>query len=1080
MTPQFTISIFFISSSNNTLIIKFEKIFRHKNWQSEFGFIQEIIKKGSFRTQEYKEIVFDFSSCIWVDPLPLVSLIVTLNYTKSNVTFLFPSAALAETSKTLNVWAYFVTHGFSSALSILPNVIFKIIDKHPEISSDYENLDIIPHKVFEKIFLHFATEQYYSNSLILPLHIKDLSKVSDLEEFSHSIIKEIKNGISLKIPRFDLEQVLHKIEVALHEIILNVQDHAYPNEDKKMIGIYIRYRDGLLRTTLTKENKDNIQKSIGLNNSDGAFEGTFGIGGEFENCRELSSHTYIPNKIGFFEIMLSDVGIGMSKTLNEHLNQYPFRELIRNVLNRGDLRNKKNITLSKTRAGGLKLVADLWKKDSNKHFLALYEGKEVIGETLPFKTQTVFYKDTHDVIYPIEGLNFLLRFTIDDEFTTESRKNWSDNIVIPDYIQDILIKKQTENLSKDKFGEINKIPVVDFRFKEEKQYLKGNKNKQNLLILSSPKISKNEVWNYYFGSNTYINNSASNELTIFIADIPPFQHFIYESALIESPTFASWAKKIQEIVFVDKNLRFCFLNREIHSENTFIYRVNLEKTTNYLINPKTLSKNGIFDPSNDLSDFLQLLKFHDSRRFWDNVKNKVAIENGVRKDTSYVAGFYKGKIEWDKEHNLEYYLDFNTILNDTFNNQLFKILMERAPFFTFKNNYEIRSLDILTKPLVQISQSSFSTDDTLFTSYNNRETNDNTSILLLGSIFVSGVAWFDLMEHLKKENVSAQSMYFFVHKNAYSSDLPMSLLFWARDEIIDELAENRPVEGYKRVGKSPIIAENGYKFYKIPRYDEQGKPVYFRSPKDTYNDWQSSIDSIIKIGNYEYGNNVDLIKIDLLREISISFQRPEEKDLVQYLINHFYYSIFKNNDGLNNNSELSELKKGVNEFLKDPSNKIFFNDVTFIVYPTHLNTNYTISKVTDVLELILTPEAFNTFQKKLIALPTIRKGKGSSPYLFSPLSIEHIKDEIRDLRKNSEGCKTNVILFDCSVISGVTRKEIKHLLLTLGADDVRSFSIIDRNCLSITSPNRDRRRSYWRLDIPRLSSTENNPITDSI
>ena len=68
-----------VTTLTEQILISFPKYYRNNTWGNYFGKIQDILRD----TQSIgKKILLDFSVCTWVDPLPIMSLLIELHRNK--------------------------------------------------------------------------------------------------------------------------------------------------------------------------------------------------------------------------------------------------------------------------------------------------------------------------------------------------------------------------------------------------------------------------------------------------------------------------------------------------------------------------------------------------------------------------------------------------------------------------------------------------------------------------------------------------------------------------------------------------------------------------------------------------------------------------------------------------------------------------------------------------------------------------------------------------------------------------------------------------------------------------------------
>ena len=62
-----------------SILIDIKYSFRNKDWSENFAIIQKALNTRKYEDKIFDEATIDISTCDWTDPLPLLSLLISLN-----------------------------------------------------------------------------------------------------------------------------------------------------------------------------------------------------------------------------------------------------------------------------------------------------------------------------------------------------------------------------------------------------------------------------------------------------------------------------------------------------------------------------------------------------------------------------------------------------------------------------------------------------------------------------------------------------------------------------------------------------------------------------------------------------------------------------------------------------------------------------------------------------------------------------------------------------------------------------------------------------------------------------------------
>ena len=981
------------SYTNNELIISFPELFRNKVWAERFGAIYSFIENESQKSSLSK-IVLDFQYCKWIDPVPLLSILVfisqKLNLPKNNIAFRIPNIDGDVDSKIVCKFLY--EEGFIDAFESIgiidncsPNI--REVITHTIVKLNYFDCHLLTAKIFDTVKIHESTDDYYNKIITL---------ISEIEV----------NLRSKRIPLNKFYDIIYRIRIFLSETINNVYNHAYPdNIDRKNIGIYIRYRYGQQNTSIEKNEKNKLKElsSKELANSTRLLVG----------LKEI-----IELREGCIEVFVVDVGIGIAKSLgirDSTGTNFPAREAFVDLFNT-EQRKKISTEKNRTKISGLALIGKLLAQE--RDFILNKDYEEWLGSILPDIKSNSYY----DAISSEENKHTpgcIWQATLSWQLNAEELENWET------------LSNKSLNLLKLYKNKQVSIPLLgQYTIIDERLVHHPNWKERKLFFektVKSQRLNKYTIYLPQFGVTKYLigfvilpylAELSLEDSCLVIADIPDEERLTYFAALNEvvySPEYKKILSKIQKIVLISRSLSICFLTYHNGS---------------YSINKNALNE-FIFDSLAVLSlhKILEVLITNDSIIVWKDVLNKKKTKT-----------FLNSKIIWNDDSNeiIDTYLDFNQLCELNTFVELFDINIRRVlGVYSFKN-IQIKNLDILTSNIVKRIQKKII-----------RTNSDFDFIIFIGSIFVKGYTQEDGAYNIKEDYIV---FHCFQHPSSSEESL-FKLFYWPKKEWIDTNFKIA-TSNYQRIGRTHAIAQGGWMYYKIPRYYDNGKSFYQRNPKLTYLDWQDSKIGL-RIGNFKYGSFSDLLKLDLKTIINSAFYYKD--DLARFLVSHFYYALGGDEINLKDKDYLVDIEESRKELSR------YYQSTSIIVYPNHFYTKFVIEKISEILSEELT--------SKIIPLNYVRHDHTKTNLLFSPLNFDIIKEYLKVANRS-------VLFFDDAIVSGRSRKEVKHLLKHLGANETKTLAIIDRQRLPYAIPNPETQRYYWRLDIPRLGTNDTNPINN--
>ncbi|MCX8131169.1 MAG: phosphoribosyltransferase [Clostridia bacterium] len=1066
---SFEIYLSEIEAGNLSLLLKDE--FRTKEWAVSFGIIQSYIENGFYKYNndqyEIKKIIIDMRDLEWVDPIPFINLILTLySFKKSKedreLAFYLPSDSEDNKRKLLK---YIAQEGFLKQLICIGDVYF--------------NKSKCDDDTIEKMKL-YDIELSFNRCQVFPLKIINPFEIGDIDNYITKEMNNIRHALQQKkLTYTQVNSLTHKIKLILVELVQNIREHAYPGEKKGFGSIYIRYREGY-NYKMDSDQKEKLKKRID----------------EEHIHNPLLTKNFFYNNPQFIELYVVDNGIGYSNTVVETKNNvYPLRESFRKTFIQGH-RGKTNNKEFKSEKGGHSLIYQLLSQ--NKDFIWIKDINEYLGtycyehDNSTLDSQKKFYENDYASSLKSKSVQcfaFLARLRIvKDDYEkyvnqeTNSEYYTKEAANLQPYVSNSFIKTfETEKFSfKPDLDKLMKIYAdekhilnIKKSIKQREIYFKDSRfeniesNRDEDLLINyryNPSSTKNYIllpktnqskMSVYQSIDDFLGESENEKIKLVVADISTEDFYVFISALNNvkffrnSKTF-SFPKKVEKIVLVSKRLSICILERNYNvSEGEYAFSIDETEMVKFMDgNTEEESEFSV----NSVYHLLALLKYYDSHLLWNSIKNSSSQESSL---------YVNEEIIWDENKKpIKGYINFPQLVSESLCLELFRVALERSTIIFNSNNVYFKNVDHMTKRIV-------------YDLNVNTEINDDSNIINVGSVYMSGKTETDNKD-IKVKNENSVNIYFFKHPESIMK--VNSLFLWPQQDWIDKTMtkpfHKENAEKLKRIGKTPMIAPDGQKYFlRSLRRDIDGNTPYRRNLVDSYNsDYQRLSTEFIRLGHIEYNGNHDFVFIDIVNEFKSSFY--EQGHLAAFLISEIYIALGNNERDMD--EYLSDMgkekwKSKIIQYIADHYSEKGIsesNKSDMIVYLSQHNT--------DVIMQIVKQVFNKKIHDKIIALVPIKQGRDGSSFLISPLTLDVIEKRL------SQSQIGRVIIFDDIIVSGRTRKELKHVLTSLKAKSVHTLSLIDRQRLPIYAPYSERHRSYWRTDIPRLSTRNLCVLCNSI
>lgn len=300
------------------LFVNIPKIFRDNDWSDSIGSFQ---KELNVLTPDNK-ITFDFTESRWIDPLPLLSLLIEIVRVKKmgiSIDAIFPDSDNGEQynkdpkiyQKSPNRLLLFLAkEGFFTELvkhiSFLIGKDDKFINEDEAITE--EKLNSIKQENTKLIIKYqsLPATPSYTDSYFIPFKLYLVPILPDVAEsrdkfasgFVAETVDKLLDGVELtlhaKCSASERRYLLYNLRAILQELLHNVQEHAYSQETIRLAALYVRYRQG--GAVLSSENEKNLYQIC-------ADE-------EHKYCK-MTNADWLNARRGCLEVFFLDRGVGL-------------------------------------------------------------------------------------------------------------------------------------------------------------------------------------------------------------------------------------------------------------------------------------------------------------------------------------------------------------------------------------------------------------------------------------------------------------------------------------------------------------------------------------------------------------------------------------------------------------------------------------------------------------------------------------------------------------------------------------------------------------------------------------------------
>lgn len=809
--------------------------YRDKSWSADIGLIQRSINQ---LRPGVNSLHISFEKCRWIDPLPALSILMEsvrakLIGIKVRTYFPKPDGGPRRGEKgpyqssPNRLLLFFAREGFFHQL--LSYGIGARIGTTRLTSDVVEACKTLP-----------ATASYADASFI-PMYLFDVPEIVDGEHPNNSfaastvgeLLSEVESRLHSRGSTTERRHLLYTLRAVLQEFIHNVQEHAYEGEAFRPLGVYVRYRKGGvgLSSPVEREFYELCAKA------------------ERAECRRVGSD-WLDSRRGCLEVFVIDRGLGISRTLSG--TREDFRAYER-TMKRAFIKGESSKKVRMTEHGGLYLLHKLLSR-SNDYIRAI-EDCSWFGSAVPFNRPNEAVTNQVLRLPPGKGLIGLgYHARLSWKSSTEEVDKWlrfSDTDV-----KEILQKVLRDETNPEAVLPTNAV-IIDERFGITVRSGETSESTVYLIWLPPRNMMKLDVLDRLETLVTKIKDKC----LIIIADIPSLEAAVYEAAISRSDFGCreTWPNKIAAIALATNRWSFAYAEHVLRNSGNhgFSELVNDEVPDYFRIGIDEKKKKLAFGKL-----IVEWLKWHDSKCFWNEVGNSERL-------------YLPERVIWNDDKDpsiyleIDGYLDFSAVSHNRYCVSLLRNALGRILGLLDEKTTELAPVDSLAEPIVHEVYANEIYDPPSHGA-------EDISKLAVGSVLVSGST-------LEAIGLSKNCIHFFVHGSSRIAGQYPSLFYWMPTKEIDK---NQPPQ--KRIGKTAAIAPEGWLSIEVPRKHTKEELNGARTPRETYDDWQSAGPIIAKAGHWSYEGHHDFLTINIPDAVDDAFARngPLAQFLVKNVLSH--------------------------------------------------------------------------------------------------------------------------------------------------------------------------------------------------
>ena len=841
-------------------------------------------------------------------------------------------------------------------------------------------------------------------------------KKNDIENSIELIKKQLHNELSNELNPYELDYLIEKVTYFLQETLDNAYKHGYGNSRKDNPCALLIKR---VRCT----NAIDISSYCNTTIKHAPYLNV----SLFEEMHE------------YLEVYVADVGVGLRHSFLEDPNgkdsEITDENILDYILTEGKRSRKKMSTISSSRYGGLYDITAMFKGD---------------GDKLGFKADSRWFFDQkserinsqiqqHDYDGLVHG------FAIVGNISWKKRHSG-------DYPFITEIQQITQKYKNKLFAENNPWMVANYR---KYIFIWDSRFSEDASVSADSPIAVLFPSKYLVKERIIDKLTLSNSHTVIIAGIHESEYKKYRT-MLESLHTNTINPQLRRAIIITNTL---FAHVFITSNDQLIYS-------------KTETKKYI-EASFTSPDENSIANSYISFRFWKRVYDSEQLWNCLSQKNN--MAYINTQVQW-KSKSLRGYLDFSQL---NLIPECRSLCIEQLiGFLLHHDRLYFRSLDRFTDEICE--QANHLMD-------NSR----SGKTYWIGSIFVSGSSERKLYnENRDEENV----FYFFKHADCETTDKKVYSMFeWTTQPMrINKWFDPTKYQDkeYSRVGNTSFVAEGGSNYWASRHYKGWDRAYKIRQ-EDTYQLLQRRFGAhpaILKMGHFDSVDHHDLFEIksdSLVSTDVIAHQilQNQENNSYEYLITEFLQALI---------SSPPKKKYMLKEYFSSQTSDHTISTVIGNLPPSRVRkasekyglivylNDYQTSKIIETIK----PVFSNQLQQRIIPIIPIEKNYASSTLLISPLLLDLLEQKMIQIRhSNQQETGTDAVkvtLFIATSFTTRLQEELKHIIMRMGATQVRILSLFDRQRMPYGRSFNEGISAYGRLDLPAIGFSDTCPICTAL
>lgn len=1061
---------FRIRVKNGGLHVRIADELHDAGWAAWFGSIQEALRLSRMGDEQFNRCLVDFQDCTWADPLPLLSLSISLLEFERNgghVGIKLPPIPAEQDRNPLDprhkLLRFLAREGFMDLLCRPAVISIPKQDAYREVArSVLECVESVKspdsRRTTTSLDWTCTNEQVdrikelnvpliFERATCLPAKILMVGQVTPnsrtLEDIGDwvdlQLAKAIDPVVSDMVPGWAQGGVRYRLLTFLRECLHNVAEHAYT--DGGFVAVYVRYREG--RLSESPENWKRINKF--LERESDQRKVPLLTPSHTPSAQTAAESRARPDafenmRSGFFEVYILDAGKGLLKPLvDSGAAASSLSGVMHSIFLDGLSRKGKK---RETKQGGLWLVRKLLEPVGD--YLRVRDEDDWWGTELPLVVGQKGHLAGGAIAAKALGVE-CARIAVQGLAWT-ARLSWRERTDRSDEFEDTQWRgfiKDADKSARDRLLEVyhdaegtraTTVPVFDQRFPQADHM--AEQTSDLVVGLPRPDKSKRGIQDWIVQITSAKNQASAPAGIVVIGDIPSIEAAVYLAAIDGAQRFRSPELiHVTRAVLVTRDLRICVLTKK-----RGVLKYDAKETEAFLSSEEE-SVNG-----SCLAYFAYMRK-HDGERFWATARQ-------------LPDALIAEKVDWHGNRTLDGYLDFSQTMTDPVCRQIYSVTLERLLALFARLDCKLVPIDILVDSFIARFRA---THHPRFRQNDGSANGSGQVTLNIGSVMVTG--------HTANTQCMGSSYVFHFFRHASGTGVGRFMLpwLWRRDD--KTVNANVLAIGYRRIGRSPIIAKGGWKAFSMPRFREDDETsIYGQSPKDSYRAWQEPSRPPLRIGHWSYGGHHDLLTINMLRAFDTELDQISlalDGSLARFTYANLFRIFDLRTEHLNESGaqlvEAIELDDYRNRF---PQNMHARKPA--LIYPSHPTTDHIIDKF---MSMIADHEKREYVQSRVIPILPLRRNRRGLGLQISGLVLERLQAVCR------ASDQPLLVYFDDALITGRTFAEIKSLAHRAGYEDVYSLILLDRQRFpSAQHVDGIHKLCFWRLDVPTLGSSARCPL----